>query len=822
MPKPLGPVRVSPTYRLTCVGVCREIPNNYAHVMLTYKLPRAPLAQRVTQMSRHCVCAHATRKQPGLAHGIFNLGRSPRGGCNDGMTEPNNLLDGLDITIPDAAPNGAAGAGTTLSSGEFFGPYQLIHEVGSGGVARVLRARHIHPHYADTPFAVKILHEELSRDQNVVMLFRREAYVLAMVKHPNVVQTFEAGIQDDRLFIAMEYIDGRDLDNMLYRCTKAHLPLPLPILLHIVGEVLRALTYAHELHDYDGNRLNLIHRDVNPANVFISYDGRVKLGDFGVASITAGRVERSREVAGKVGYFAPEQLEGDPVDHRADLFAIGVMMFEMLCGERLFDADTADKAMRLNKRAKIPKPTKLNPTISPGLERVMLKALERKPQDRFASGRDMLQALQPFLPEATGMRLAVASLMRMVFLTEHIQELQMRDGLAGKSAHRGAGHIVHVFTQDARAKAAFKELLVSRGYSVTVCDSMEALRSAVAAGIPNAILADVSGDDFSPEAFMAALAGRSLQIPIVVASNTLDTDAIRHADALGAVDLLFKPFNIERVLTALRAAVTGHDSSRSKRAAPMAAQSQARARLLLVSTDAALVQTFTQTLQQFSYNVTVAATTADALQCVDQMSFDLVLYDAYPGHAGDRLFAGQYRARPGMGLVPLVYLVDPQARSMFRGMLIDRTAVRLRSEAPQAIVEVMDQLRADTSAGRTFMRYRTEFPAELRYGGRVFAGIAIDLSRGGVMLQCSQMPAVGTDVGVSLRFPFSTPVAEIIGRVLRVDLVKSERGAEAQVGIEFTTFAGRGEANLIAFIRMLDQGHAPNKTIILKPGEEPA
>src|SRR6478735_5394120 len=273
------------------------------------------------------------------------------------MTNSNNLLDDLDVAIPEegavaSAPTGDGGAS------QFVGPYQLIQEVGAGGVARVHRARHIHPQYADKPLAVKVLHEELSKDPKVVALFRREAYLLSLLKHPNVVQTFEAGAQDDRLFIAMEFIDGRDLDNMMLRCQRAKMPIPLPLQMHIIGDVLRALIYAHELCDNDNNILNLIHRDVNPANVFVSFDGRIKLGDFGVASITAGRVERSRELAGKVGYFAPEQLAGDPVDHRADLFDLGVMMFEMLCGARLFDAEDADQAMRLNKRAKIPKPTK--------------------------------------------------------------------------------------------------------------------------------------------------------------------------------------------------------------------------------------------------------------------------------------------------------------------------------------------------------------------------------------------------------------------------------------------------------------------------------
>ncbi|HET6343407.1 MAG TPA: protein kinase, partial [Myxococcota bacterium] len=596
-------------------------------------------------------------------------------------------------------------------------------------------------------------------------MFLDEARLAARLDHPNVVQTFEAGAQDDRLFIAMEFIDGRDLDNMMLRCQRAKMPIPLPLQMHIIGDVLRALIYAHELCDNDNNILNLIHRDVNPANVFVSFDGRIKLGDFGVASITAGRVEKSRELAGKIGYFAPEQLAGDPVDHRADLFALGVMMFEMLCGARLFDAEDADQAMRLNKRAKVPKPTKLNPSIPPGLERAMLTALERKPQDRFSSGRAMLQALEPFLPDPTGMHLAVAAIMRMVFLGEHMQELQLMEGLAGKSAARGTGQSVEVLTRDERGQVAFRELLVSRGYRVQAHGELDSLCDAVLRQAPNAILADVSQEDFSPYDFNAVVHSVPQAIPVVAVSNGLDSEAIQHAAAIGAVDLLFKPFNIERVLTAVRSAMAGHHYKRfDEQRAP-----SEHCRVLVVSADPVLGGRLSNDLTATGFTVEVQRDPNEALSRAEEVSSHLIVYDAHPATAADRLFAAQYRNGPGMGLVPILYLVDDAARSMFRGMLIDRTAVVSRNEVSKQVAEALLALRNDNTTGRTFVRYATQFSAELRYGGRVFPATAIDLSRGGLMLQCDQIPPVGTPIGATLHLPTGAS-AQASGRVIRVDL----------------------------------------------------
>ena len=702
------------------------------------------------------------------------------------------LLEGLDFAIPAASE-----LDWDERSTQFFGPYQLIKLIGQGGVARVIRARHIHPMYNQT-FAIKVLHRSLSADPQVVGLFRREAYVLALLKHPNVVQTFEAGAQDGQLFIAMEYVHGRDLDDLLSRSIASKTAVPMLLLLHIIGEVLQALCYAHELCDSDGHALNLVHRDINPANVFVSYDGHIKLGDFGVASITAGRLEKSRELAGKVGYFAPEQLAGDVVDHRADIFAMGVMMFETLCGTRLFEADNAEASMRLNKRARVPRPSKLNPAIPPVLEKIMLRALEKRPQDRFATGREMLAALQPLLPKAPGMPLAVASMMRHLFLGEHLEEMQLQEGLSGKQARAEVGVRVGLLSSDARAQSALGQLLQSRGYLMTALPGVAQLQQALTTLAPQVLIVDMHDPTLDVSALDPLLRGQA--VTVVVMSNALDERAIGAAHALQAQDLLFKPFNAERALSSVRQAAQ-HVSTQVKQ--ELVNRPVQRTRVLLVSQDANMCAALATGLTQRGFAVERASDTQAALALSNAQSFAAVVYDVPSATPADCAFARVYRSGPGISMVPIVFCVEAASSSFFRGMAILRTRVLPRDVAAPILAQAIDELRNDTHAGRAFVRYDAQLPAEIRYGGRVFACQVLNLSRGGAMMQCEHIPPVGTEVGLNLRFPGS--VVSGMAVVVRVALSKAQGSHDtAHVGVEFKSFAGRGEAGLIAYIRALD------------------
>ena len=722
------------------------------------------------------------------------------------MTDSLDLLDGLDFDIPSASEQGGS-ASDSSAAAEFLGPYQLIRQVGHGGVAKVFLARHIHPGYADHTFAIKVLHDEVSRDSNVVELFRHEAYVLSLLKHPNIVRTFEAGNQDNKLFIAMEFMDGCDLDNMLTRCRKLQIKIPTTIAMHLIGESIKALVYAHELRDPDGVSLNLVHRDVNPANVFLSYDGRVKLGDFGVASIAAGLLKKERQLAGKAGYFAPEQLAGDEVDHRADLFAMGVMMFEVLCGVPLFEATTTDKLIRLNKKAKIPKPSKINPNIPPELEAVMLHALRRKPSERFANGNEMLSALEPFIPATNGMPLAIAALIRQAFLQEHIQAIQLKEGLESGRIDRGSGQMVYLCTPDKRAQTAFSELLRARDFRCEAFDTIDLLATASKPTPPSLILLDVSCENFRLEHVSTIIARIDPQPALVAFSEALEPKWVRLADVLGASDLLFKPFNVERALTAVRSAILGLCSVARDEAIAEVQTLQQQPKLLLISRNPASLGTLQEELVARGYKVEVSPSVQHALLRTGQSSPHCVVFDCFPASATDRRFVPLLRSQPGMGLVPVLFIIAQKDQGALAGFVADRTAVRLREDPVEVLLQTLTRLRGDTALGRTFLRYRSSFSVEMRYGGRVFSGHTVDISRGGIMIQCQeQMPPLGTEVSVNMRLPTATVPLEAHGRVARVSLDESN---VSQVGVEFEHFRSTGEGLFIAYLATLSAEPPP-------------
>ncbi|MBN1962747.1 MAG: protein kinase [Deltaproteobacteria bacterium] len=728
--------------------------------------------------------------------------------------DPASLLDGLDFEIPAATPNQqVASAEVPL----FFGPYQLIQQVGEGGVARVLRARHIHPSYADTTFAVKIMHRQLSKDPQVVDLFRHEAYVLSLIKHPNIVQTFEAGSLEDELFIAMEYIEGRDLENMLERSRHTRSLLPLAVSMHIIGEVLKALIYAHELADPDGKQLNLIHRDVTPANVFLSFSGHVKLGDFGVASIAAGLHEKERELVGKPGYFAPEQASGNAIDQRADIFSLGVVMYEMLTATRLFSGNTTEEIMKANRKAKIPRPRSLNPNLPPQLEEVLLTALARKPEDRYSNAREMAQALNGFVPPPTGMSLAVAAMMRKLFLSEHIQELQLREGLSGSTIANGAAKTIAICTGDERAQAAFSELLLSRGFHPVVCSTHEKLVEVLARPINfSLILVDVCNRNFNPVNIVNILSHYKCTAPVIAVSDALCAQWVHNADVIGAVDLIYKPFNIERVLSAIRAAIVGASTIANRQKATSTDTQGLLPHILVVSKTPQFAVQLAKEITHLGFEVDVSPSAAEALERTNYASYRGVIYDAFPAEPSDRNFIKDFRSCPAMGMIPMIILAQTEARQIFAGINNERAILCRRDETSIVLANHMRNLLLDNRLGRVFLRYAVSIPVELRSGGRNFNCMSVDISRGGIKLYSHHISPVGTQVGVAFSLPSLNKRIEVRGKVMRVEIQNDSNDRNARIGIEFGHFAGRSEAILISFlISLVEQSNLAKLTTTL-------
>lgn len=281
------------------------------------------------------------------------------------------------------------------ASPHVFGRYRLIANIGRGGMADVYLAV-----TAETPahfqklLVIKMLKRELCDDAEFVKMFLDEARLAARLNHPNVVQTIEVCEAGGRYFLAMEYLEGQPLNRVL-RSAQTRTELDLGTRIYILIQALSGLHYAHERKDYDGSRLDIVHRDFSPANLFVTYDGHVKLMDFGIAKARDSTSEtRVGFVKGKAAYIAPEQARGEAADRRADIYAAGVVLWELITDRRLWGGLTQLDMLRRVVAGKVPSPRAVDPNISAELERICMKALASKRDERHATAAELAHDLE--------------------------------------------------------------------------------------------------------------------------------------------------------------------------------------------------------------------------------------------------------------------------------------------------------------------------------------------------------------------------------------------------------------------------------------------
>lgn len=279
---------------------------------------------------------------------------------------------------------------------ERFGRYQLVRRVGAGGMAEVFEARLEAGDGFEKTLALKRILPHLTTDSDLISMFRDEVRLMVRLSHPNIVQTFDFGRIGESYFLAMEFVEGRDLRSILARSVQRGAKIPLPFALHVAAEVLKGLEYAHDRTDPQGRPMGLVHRDATPSNILVSYEGAVKIVDFGIAKTLDSRESQTKlgYVKGKASYLAPEQLaSGGPIDARVDIFTIGVVLWEMLVGRKLFAADNELGAIHAILQTPIDAPSKVDPAIPPDIDAAVLKALERDPGHRFQSAGEMAEEL---------------------------------------------------------------------------------------------------------------------------------------------------------------------------------------------------------------------------------------------------------------------------------------------------------------------------------------------------------------------------------------------------------------------------------------------
>lgn len=338
---------------------------------------------------------------------------------------PQDRVHRPDITGSASSGGGGSGSSTEPRAGTYFlGRYRVVDEIGIGGMATVHLARMDGLGGFQKWVAIKKIHAHLLEDESFVQMFLDEARIVARISHSNVATVFELGKHEDCYWIAMEYLHGEPLRELMRRTEEIGTPMPPEIACRVIADAAEGLHAAHELVGKNGEKLQLVHRDVTPHNLFVTYDGTTKVVDFGIAKF-ASRISNTRAgtLKGKLAYMSPEQVHGEPIDRRTDLFALGVVLWELTTGQRLFrmdnDLDTLAKVQECN----VPRPSTLVRGYPIDLEKIVMKVLARNRNERFKTARELSRALQSLLMRR-GLFIAsdeVASYVQSIF-AERIQK----------------------------------------------------------------------------------------------------------------------------------------------------------------------------------------------------------------------------------------------------------------------------------------------------------------------------------------------------------------------------------------------------------------
>lgn len=280
-----------------------------------------------------------------------------------------------------------------------IGRYDLIAEIGHGGMADVFLGALAEGEAGrfQKLLAVKLIKSDLSAEPEFIEMFMDEARVAGRLNHPNVIQTLEVGADAGRNFLAMEYVDGQPL-NRVARALLRNSRFDLSARLTIVLRTLDGLDYAHELADFDGTALGIVHRDISPGNILVGYDGQIKLTDFGIAKANDSSSQtRIGLLKGKTAYMAPEQARSSHVDRRADIYAAGVVLWELIAGRRMWGGTSQAEMLTRAAAGDIPALSQVNPHVPPRLEEICMRALAPRREDRHASAAELAADLEDFV-----------------------------------------------------------------------------------------------------------------------------------------------------------------------------------------------------------------------------------------------------------------------------------------------------------------------------------------------------------------------------------------------------------------------------------------
>lgn len=276
---------------------------------------------------------------------------------------------------------------------DVFGKYQLLSQIASGGMAEVWLARSSSVGGFEKLLAIKRIRSSLCDNRAFVSMFIAEAKLTVCLSHPNIVQVFDFGKVDDDYYMAMEYVEGADLSRIARQARKRGHALPVGTSIYILNQVMEGLAYAHSRPTGPGHVGPIIHRDISPQNILVSFDGHVKVNDFGIAKAVHEAEPNRGEIFGKLAYVSPEQCGGEPADVTTDIWSAGVVLHELLTNQRLFARNTDAATMLAVEKMPVPRPSDANPAVPAELDDLVISALDRDPQRRLQTAREIAQQL---------------------------------------------------------------------------------------------------------------------------------------------------------------------------------------------------------------------------------------------------------------------------------------------------------------------------------------------------------------------------------------------------------------------------------------------
>jgi serine/threonine protein kinase len=318
-----------------------------------------------------------------------------------------------------------------------IGKYLLMEKLATGGMAEVYRANARGAGGFEKQLAIKRILPNYAQNDEFRRMFEYEARLSSLLGHANIVQIYDFEKAGNDYLLAMEYVNGKNLRQFVNKARKANIPIPVEFSVFVVNEVSKGLDYAHHKKDeVSGRPLNVIHRDMSPQNIMISYEGAVKIVDFGIAK-AKDRVDETRSgvIKGKFSYMSPEQANGEAVDHRSDIFSTGIILYELLTGRRLFTADNDLATLKMIQECVVKKPSTLNPKIPADLEKILLKILTKDIKLRYQSAGLLNQHLQEFMNRNYSAYSArdVSLLLNKVFAQEIVDEKKRFESLRQQS-----------------------------------------------------------------------------------------------------------------------------------------------------------------------------------------------------------------------------------------------------------------------------------------------------------------------------------------------------------------------------------------------------